>query len=320
MSLTSDPPGGFATTLHAKDLPRLVEALATPFTPLPFARVGFDEAAFRRTLAALPHGSSTATVVEALHYVSALPGRLRYHDAELNMGGAYDLVDRFVGDLPTAERVVQLHSPVPWRDGFVVPFVKEFLRQNREYGKVGLMSALTNVGGNMIGALEAVERAMHKEKERGDGRVDLVLRRRVAHTVQDLESLHRAVVVYIWTGFRLPVVYADYDVAEPLKRRVEVAMQWVLEGISMAGGGDGKVARQKSWKEVVGEKDWEVESGGAEHTQRHLAQRAEPSRPYIPSASRVAMKGAGAQRVARIVAERGKGGSSNEGSETKKAE
>jgi len=46
--------------------------------------------------------------------------------------------------------------------------------------------------------------------------------------LEQLEALHKILVMYMWSHFKNNVVYPDRDIAESLKSRVEVALDWGL--------------------------------------------------------------------------------------------
>lgn len=48
-----------------------------------------------------------------------------------------------------------------------------------------------------------------------------------------LESFHKMVVMYIWLSYWMPVVYAQQEEEVGVKKRVEGALEWCLEGMMM---------------------------------------------------------------------------------------
>jgi len=48
-------------------------------------------------------------------------------------------------------------------------------------------------------------------------------------TLMALETLHKSIILYMWMGRRMPVVFADLEEALELKGRVEQAMEFVLQ-------------------------------------------------------------------------------------------
>ena len=49
--------------------------------------------------------------------------------------------------------------------------------------------------------------------------------------LEQLEALHKILVMYMWSHFKNSVVYPDRDIAESLKSRVEVALDWGLREV-----------------------------------------------------------------------------------------
>ena len=77
--------------------------------------------------------------------------------------------------------------------------------------------------------------------------------------LEQLEALHKILVMYMWSHFKNSVVYPDRDIAESLKSRVEVALDWGLREV----GRDAvrvKRPRQKGSKRWL-EKEEEDSSG-----------------------------------------------------------
>lgn len=55
-------------------------------------------------------------------------------------------------------------------------------------------------------------------------------------TLMSLETLHKSIVLYMWMGQRMPVVFADVEEASELKEKVENAMEFVLQVMTRGVG------------------------------------------------------------------------------------
>jgi len=51
-------------------------------------------------------------------------------------------------------------------------------------------------------------------------------------TLMALETLHKSIILYMWMGRRMPVVFADLEGALELKEKAEQAMEFVLRGMT----------------------------------------------------------------------------------------
>jgi ATP-dependent RNA helicase SUPV3L1/SUV3 len=50
--------------------------------------------------------------------------------------------------------------------------------------------------------------------------------------LEKLEMFHKVLVFYLWMSFRNPVSYNCFNEVSDLKTRVEMALDWTLEGVS----------------------------------------------------------------------------------------
>lgn len=275
MQSSDETPGGFATCRHDHDMAYLSECLATPFTPLDFARMRLDTDSFTKVSQALPSAATTATVVQAHHYVSALPPKMRYHDGELSNLPVYDFIDEFGWQLSAAEKVMHFVAPVSWRDPALVEALKKFMKDSWTRSYVDINACLQTTA--FYDSLVTVERAMeagHRLRNAGA-------------LLKNMESLHKAVVLYIWMSFRMPVLYSQYDVAAELKIRLERALQWSLEQMS-EGAKD-----QHTWN---GDAGADVRRGERHPYTKNrkgnpeLGRADRGSRPHIPATTKLAFK------------------------------
>jgi hypothetical protein len=76
----------------------------------------------------------------------------------------------------------------------------------------------------------------------------------LAEHLDELESLHKVLVLYMWMHFRNSVVYPDREITEQLKLRVEVALDWGLQEV-------GKGRYKDKEKELIGAAEETLDHG-----------------------------------------------------------
>lgn len=211
-------PGGTCTTLHAQDLPYLVECLATPFAPLEFTRIGSTEESISTAVTILPPNSSLSTIIDAHTCIGRIPTFMRY--VTRNSIEGFDYLDRYWPDMSLHDRVMLLYAPIPWRDEKTTGAIIRFLDMHRASMTVGFMEGIE--GFNYFNTMLEVEKDMADEKPPHSN----------MQTMLTLESLHKIIVFYIWMTFRSPVVYSEFLMVADLKSRLEKVLNWCLEGLS----------------------------------------------------------------------------------------
>jgi len=144
------------------------------------------------------------------------------------------------------ERLKHLSAPVGWRDEVMISVMARFLGMYKDRQEVDYWEAIRDLG--FMQVLEGVEDAM-----RGDGvgmpMIEFKKAKRTKPTnpvLSTLESFHKTAVMYIWLSYRMPVVYAQQEEVVRVKRRVEGALEWCLEGMTMGGNGRGKEGKEKN--------------------------------------------------------------------------
>ena len=210
-------PGGFTTTLYPDDLPILRKALTTAAEPLDRAFVHGRDSSAEEIARCLPFNSPSLSTLQVLQYVSRLdwPYRFEIGRAASEM---CEFVDTRAGSLTLEDKTLLMVGPVPWRDQMVVEVVAQFYVQYRMQMRVNLIECLR---GTLLGHLEDVE----KEMKRGPPRSSQQM-------LNGLESLHKALVLYMWMHMRSPVAWCDHVEVSDLKARTERALDWSLQGIS----------------------------------------------------------------------------------------
>ncbi|KAI0081395.1 P-loop containing nucleoside triphosphate hydrolase protein [Panus rudis PR-1116 ss-1] len=216
----SDQSGGVATTLHEDDLPILRAALKAPVTPLRIARIRGDRGHQSAVAQALPPDAPFSTTFQVMKYVSKVHPCCEFEDVTATIV-AMDYIDKVAGKLTIADRGLLNEAPVPWRDGTVVRFMSQLLRLYQTNYRVHLQQALQESG--LLDVLRDISAWMEKddtEKVKGPTHLN------------ELESLHKCVLAYIWLAFRNPISFSDMEYAVKLKGQTESAIEWYLKALS----------------------------------------------------------------------------------------
>ena len=222
---------GGVTTLNEQDLPLLRQILPSPLTPVPRAAIepGYDRLAKLALLLPeeTPYSSLLETYENLVHLSPAcMPSAVLPH-IKLS-----ELLKGFTKDLTLKEMVTFGFAPVNLRDGKVVSAFQNFVRAYVTEGEVLLESALES--GRLVPNLELVEktsRTMHHptQSETRAGAVPPPIPSTIVTAIPGLESLHKALVLYLWLSFRLPLNFPDRMIASEIKTRTEVMLDFCLE-------------------------------------------------------------------------------------------
>ena len=215
----NDAPGGFATTLHARDLPTLRDALATPLRPIGHVYISGTSDAFLNISQALPAASITQTIYEVHIYVSKMRPIYRFEEF-VNLSERCNFLDSLAGNLTLDDRDLLMKAPIPWRDPLALDVFAQFLRMYRTSLRVVLSTAFH--GTPFLDKLRNIERLVSTN----------TFPMSTSRTLSLLETFHKVLVLYIWLGFRNPVTFCDSEEATELKGRVEKALDWCLKGVS----------------------------------------------------------------------------------------
>ncbi|KAL9714636.1 RNA helicase [Leucoagaricus gongylophorus] len=269
-SLAGEKPGGYVTTLKPEDLPVLREALAHPSTPaISHAYIGPTVETLAAIAPALSPSSEPVDLETAqmAHVYTALPPSSVYkhcHKARLSEICTW-IEAQSKGEFTWQDKLRFMFIPIPWRDRVGVQAAEEMAALQRDKMCVVIENMKTVVGGGgkrgLISALEKMEQKIQDiergRKKEGEGEETGVLEnislslptlsplrlgaiRPLATSIdpellEQLEALHKILVMYMWSHFKNNVVYPGRDVAENLKNRVEVALDWGLREFGRDG-------------------------------------------------------------------------------------
>ncbi|KXN91935.1 ATP-dependent RNA helicase SUV3, mitochondrial [Leucoagaricus sp. SymC.cos] len=208
-----------------------------------------------------PSTSTTLEIAQMAHIYTTLPHSPIYQYTHSNtlVEISHWIEEKARDVLTWDEKLLLLVCPAGWRDPMCVQAVEEMVKMQRDEMCVdlkrlisvfGLDKALEKVEGmiNRVKEAEAeAEAAVHVEGAREGESAD-VTTTTVAKTgppkpshlkrseirpqqLEQLESFHKILVLYVWMHFRNTIVYPDREPCEQIKNRVEVALDWGLQEI-----------------------------------------------------------------------------------------
>lgn len=203
------------TTLHSTDLPILHKALGAANKSLGHAYLDHSMERLTEIVDVLAPNSTSLTILETLQYVSKM--QWPYESTVMNnLNDLCEFIDTRAGDLTLQDKAYLMKAPIPWRDQSGKEIVTKMHFQYRTAMRVDLIN---NLKGNTFNYLEEVELSMKHAEPHSSG-----------PALMALETLHKILVFYAWMQMRLPVSWSD-DVSD-LKKRVEAALDWSLQGES----------------------------------------------------------------------------------------
>lgn len=131
-----------------------------------------------------------------------------------------DFIDTRGRNLTVPDRLLHMMAPIPWRDDTLLEVVAKFIRMYSEDMRVELLPALA--GTRFMPTMLRIEEQMAAGVPPASN----------PRTLEVLEGFHKIVVIYIWMSFRNGVAYSNHKDVSELKKRVEVALEWALQGMS----------------------------------------------------------------------------------------
>ncbi|KAJ7700777.1 P-loop containing nucleoside triphosphate hydrolase protein [Mycena rosella] len=224
MQATGETPGGFVTTLRSADLPILRRTMQIPIPPLMYARLPPTRIAVLGLSGLLPDNASSEAVMLALLHSSALPPFCR-HMFQDQLALITNYLDTFPG-FTISERMNFMEAPFPWRDTTSMDAITAFITSYYERMHVDIVQVMRELP--YLGRLEEAEQARTRNEGSRAGRL-----------LPGLELFHKLLTVYMWLAMRKPVAYPSYDDAIDIKERLEGALHWCLEQVTL-GRSDGQ--------------------------------------------------------------------------------
>lgn len=228
--LHEKPAGGVVTTLQPDDLPALRQVLQSPLTPVPRAVVESSSDRLSKLAVLLPTDTRYSVLLQLYSSLVKLPA---YCTVQENTSGILvsELFKAYGKRLALKEMVVFSFAPVNLRDDKAVAAFQKYLGAYIHDGEVLVEEALLET--RLVANLEKVElarTAMYDPLEDGLAKHHLApISGAIVAAIPGLESLHKALVLYLWLSFRLDLAFPDREKATLLKTRTEEALEYCLE-------------------------------------------------------------------------------------------
>jgi ATP-dependent RNA helicase SUPV3L1/SUV3 len=216
--------------LVENDLALLRDILPSPLTPVPRAVVepGHERLAELSLLLPdeIPYGRLLEIYESLVHMSPAcMPAAVLPH-IKLS-----ELLRAFTKDLTLKEMATFGFAPVNVRDNKVVATFQNYVQAYVKEGEVDILEALES--SRLIPNLELVELTRSTMKDPGSeqrpGTIPPPIPAAIVIAIPGLESLHKALVLYIWLSFRLELNFPDRAEATALKLRTEAMLDFCLE-------------------------------------------------------------------------------------------
>ena len=217
-------PGGFVTTLHARDLRTLKLALSTPPENINHATIDPSESWMEDISQLLPSRSSIRALFEVPAYVSKVrpPFRAAFPSKLEEMA---KFIDTCARGMLLADKLLLRNCPTSWRETNALDVLAQITRLYKHEVQVDLDTVLAVAP--LMTTLEGVEERMAKGIVPTFEELKKVLR--------VLEDMHKTLILYLWLGFRNYMAFHQAEKASALKGRVEKALEWSLRQLSRQG-------------------------------------------------------------------------------------
>ena len=217
-------PGGIVTTLHKNDLPILRAVLPMELPKIKRATLDVPFRTLSDLTVLLPPNTPYADVLDHLHNLVQLPGNTRAGDFEQLIPVA-QVLEPYRNQLSLSEIDLFTCCPVNHRDPNIVAIFESIVRRYAEEGLAEVDSVFGST--RFLKMLDIVEATLATLPPLppiiGIGR-RVLTPPIIVSSIPSLESLHKALVMYIWLSFRLEVAFPDRHLAVELKTRVEVVL------------------------------------------------------------------------------------------------
>lgn len=221
--------GGVVTTLHAADLPLLRAMLPLSLPPLTRATIDFPPAAINDLAPLLPASTTYADLLENFGALVKLPPNTVLSDISRFYTQA-DAVESFRDVLTIDEVEILTLAPFNRRDPKVAAIFGNMVRSFATDFHVSIDDVLEE--SRLLRTLKTVEETLAAlpplPPTLGIYRQYLAPPITIA-AIPLLESLHKALVVYIWLSFRLELGFPDRQLASEYKARTEKVLDICLE-------------------------------------------------------------------------------------------
>jgi ATP-dependent RNA helicase SUPV3L1/SUV3 len=213
-------PGGIVTTLNVDDMPILREALEAPIDKLTYAGLPRLADDLPRLYNLLPPKSTNLTTLTEIHdHLSRVRAPFKL-TMDSGVGYALAALDGYSKDLTLPDLTCWFSAPVSWRDPKSAEVARLFLRAHRDDLVVSLVKCMEKTG--YTRTLNEVGATMTSRQTLSNPKVKMVA----------LETMHKALVVYLWMSLRNSVIFPEYLEALEMKDETEKAMEFVLQWLT----------------------------------------------------------------------------------------
>jgi len=229
-STTDEVPtaGGSVTTLHAADLPLLRAMLPLPLPPITRATIELPTAAIAAVAPLLPATTTYDDLIDNVAALAKLPPNTVLMDIT-KIGPQADVVEDFRHVLTLSEVQTFTQAPVNLRDPNVKAIFGAVVRAYAEDYLVQIEEVLEE--SSLLRTLQTVEdtlASLPPLPPTGVSRQSSAPPVTIS-AIPLLESLHKALVLYIWLSYRLELAFPDRALANEYKARTEEVLEACLE-------------------------------------------------------------------------------------------
>ncbi|KAJ9104936.1 hypothetical protein QFC19_003731 [Naganishia cerealis] len=232
----ADSGGGYVTTLTPNDLPLLKDVLQAPLTPVHRAVLDANSTIIPKLSVLLPPETTHAQLLDQVASLALAPTYCVPADTSSSAQIA-SVIEQYHDSLTLPELMMFIFAPVNTRDERVAAAFQAYIEQFVDAGHVDMVAALP------IGLMDNLERvelarqalpdADHLESRVTSGEqhrhIPVTIPPAIVAGLPMLESLHKAIVLYLWLSFRMDLAFPDRQQAAALKLRVEDALEFCLE-------------------------------------------------------------------------------------------
>ena len=228
----ADSGGGAVTTLNPADLPLLKDILKAPLTPVHRAVLDANSVIVAKLSLLLPPEITHAQLLEEVAALAIVPSYCAPSDTSGSTKIA-TTIEEYHDSLTLSEIMLFVFAPVNTRDERVVSAFRSFIERFVDLGYVPIYEALPPQLLENLDMVELARKAMpdadHLESREPSHRVPTSIPPAIVAGLPMLESLHKAIVLYLWLSFRMDLAFPEREKAGALKLRVEDALEFCLE-------------------------------------------------------------------------------------------
>lgn len=220
--------GGVVTTLHKQDLPILREVLPLELPKIQLATLDVPYKTRADVALLLPPNTPYVDVLDHLNSLIQIPSNMRT-SAFQDVVPLAEMLEPYRNTLTFHELHVFTSCPVNRRDPMIISVFNNIIRQYSREGLVEIDKAFFDT--RFLSLLDLVEGTLAVLPPLppiiGIGR-RVLTPPIIVSSLPQMESMHKALVMYIWLSFRLEVAFPERARANNLKLRVETVLDQCL--------------------------------------------------------------------------------------------